>query len=157
MRRTAEIGFTPLRRSAEHGFTLIELMVVIAIMGLATSVVVLSMPDSNGRVRREAEGLAARMLAARDDAIIQGRDVAIWVEPQGSGFERRRRGAWLPVRERPLQPASFAAGTVALVPARQRIVFGTTGAASPVTITLARGERRASIKIDASGAIRVGS
>ena len=34
-----EEGFTPVRRSAEHGFTLVELMVVIVIIGLLAAIV----------------------------------------------------------------------------------------------------------------------
>ena len=37
-----EEGFIPLRRSAEHGFTLVELMVVIVIIGLLATIVVIN-------------------------------------------------------------------------------------------------------------------
>jgi general secretion pathway protein G len=40
--RNREAGFTPLRRSAENGFTLVELMVVIVIIGLLATVVVIN-------------------------------------------------------------------------------------------------------------------
>ena len=36
---SSEAGFTPLRRSAENGFTLVELMVVIVILGLLATLV----------------------------------------------------------------------------------------------------------------------
>ena len=41
-RRDDEEGFTPSRRSAEHGFTLVELMVVILIIGLLATVVIIN-------------------------------------------------------------------------------------------------------------------
>ncbi|MDO7841257.1 type II secretion system major pseudopilin GspG [Sphingomonas immobilis] len=41
-KRREEEGFTPLRRSAEHGFTLVELMVVIVILGLLATIVVVN-------------------------------------------------------------------------------------------------------------------
>ena len=63
-----ESGFTFLRRSAESGFTLIELMVVMTIIGLTSAVVIFAIPDPRGRVIDEAERFAARTLAARDDA-----------------------------------------------------------------------------------------
>jgi general secretion pathway protein G len=40
--RRAERGFTSLRRSAEHGFTLVELMVVILIIGLLATIVIIN-------------------------------------------------------------------------------------------------------------------
>ena len=38
----AENGSVPIRRSAEHGFTLVELMVVIVIIGLLATIVVIN-------------------------------------------------------------------------------------------------------------------
>ena len=155
-----EHGFTSLRRSAEHGFTLIELMVVIVIIGLASAVVALAMPQPGGRVRDEAEALAARALAARDDAIIEAHDTSLWVSAAGYGIEQRQRGIWRAVSERPLGPGAWNPGTTALidVSARQRVIFDTTGTvANPVTFTLVRDTGRATVTISGDGAIRVGS
>ncbi|CAN5303642.1 GspH/FimT family pseudopilin [soil metagenome] len=160
LRRSAENGFTALRRSAENGFTLIELMVVIAIIGIASAVVVLNMPDSGGRVRTEAEGFAARALAARDKAIIESRDVSVWVTADGYGASRRQRGVWQPIDLRPLEPERWKPGTTAIVDATgtQRAVFDTTGAvAAPVVFTLVRSSGRATVTITGDGAIRVAS
>jgi type II secretion system protein H len=144
--------------SSDSGFTLVELMVVIAIMALATSVVALSIPPSNGRVRLQAESLAARLLAARDAAIIESRDMAVIVDARGNSVERRQRGAWQPVNLRPFTRSEWRDGTEALVSAeRQRIVFDTTGSTVPATVTLADGERRATVEVAADGTIRVGS
>ena len=54
------------------GFTLIEMMVVIFIVGLAATVVVVSMPGGSDEVRSDAERFAQRVAAARDE----GHDVA---------------------------------------------------------------------------------
>jgi general secretion pathway protein H len=158
--RSAEHGFTPLRRSAEHGFTLVELMVVIAIMAVASGIVALNLPESQGRVRAEAEAMAAHMLAARDDAIVQSRDMGMWVTRDGYGIERRRRGLWQPVSERPFGPVRFRDGTTAAVgtSGRERLVFDTTGAVdTPIQITIARPSGQATISVSADGTIRVGS
>ena len=50
---SAEHGFTPPRRSAEHGFTLVELMVVIVIIGLLTTIVVINVLPSQDKARVE--------------------------------------------------------------------------------------------------------
>src|SRR4051812_10272559 len=77
-----------------NGFTLVELMVVLVILGLATAAVVLSMPEQGGSVEAEAERFAARAKAARDEAIVQSRPVALTVDDGGYGFAQRRGGEW---------------------------------------------------------------
>ena len=65
-------------RSAEHGFTLVELMVVIAIIGIASAAVVLMMPDPRGRLADEADQFAARVRVAHDAAILNARTTSVW-------------------------------------------------------------------------------
>ena len=48
MKREEE-GFTTLRRSAENGFTLVELMVVLVIIGLLATVVIINVLPSQDR------------------------------------------------------------------------------------------------------------
>ena len=55
------------------GFTLVELMVVITVIALASAAAVLAMPDPRGRVFDEAARFATRAKAARDVAVWRGR------------------------------------------------------------------------------------
>ena len=78
----------------EKGFTFIELMVVIFIIGLAASAVILAIPDEGGSVYAEAERFAARAKAARDNAIIESRPAALRLGPEGYALSVRRAGEW---------------------------------------------------------------
>ena len=82
-RRSAEHGFMSFKRSAEHGFTLVEMMVVLVIIGLASATVLLAMPDPRGDLRGDGERFAARAKAAQDSAIIEAREMALWVTGSG--------------------------------------------------------------------------
>ena len=48
-----EGNLTPVRRSAEHGFTLVELMVVIVILGLLATIVAINVLPSGDKARVE--------------------------------------------------------------------------------------------------------
>jgi general secretion pathway protein G len=52
-KRRREEGFTPMRRSAEHGFTLVELMVVIVILGLLATIVAINVIPQGERAKSE--------------------------------------------------------------------------------------------------------
>src|SRR5690606_30071026 len=82
-------GMAKPRRFGEAGFTLVELMLVLAIMGLAAATVMLTLPDSQRGARDEADRLAARLAAVRDLAVIEGRGTAAVISASGYGFERR--------------------------------------------------------------------
>src|SRR5690606_39996616 len=76
------------------GFTLVELMVVIAIIGVAAGAVVLSMPDPRPTLAVEAERLAARLTLAREEAVMTNRPVARHADTAGYGFESFERAGW---------------------------------------------------------------
>lgn len=144
----------------EQGFTLVELMVVVAIVGLASAAVVVALPDPRGRVVDEAARFAARALAARDDAVVEGRAMSVRIDATGYVIERRRRGRWETAAGRAFSPVRWASGTsVALGDdGLLRATFDPTGAASaPVTVDLARGDARVRVGIGGDGGIRVGN
>ena len=158
LRRSAENGFTSLRRSAEHGFTLIELMVVITIIGLLAAVVILRFPDPRGSLASEAERFAARALAVRDEAVIGSRETALIIGVTGYGFERRARGIWIKLDEKPFRPQRWSPGTVAAVARQARVTFDPTGLASaPLKFRLVRDSAHVIVDIAVDGSIRVGA
>ena len=141
---------------AERGFTLVELLVTLVIIGLAGAAVMLAIPDPQGSVREEGERLAVRLAAARDAAIVGGRDMSIRLDAGGYDFETRRGGAWAPAEGRAFRPRRWPEGTtVETEPATSRISFDPTGLATPAVVRLRRDGAAARVTVEAAGAVRI--
>ena len=140
----------------EGGFTLVELMVVLVIVGLVSAAVVLAMPDPRGALRGEALRLAARADAARERAMMDNRPVALVLGERGYGFEWRRDGEWRPVGERPFVAQDWNEGTRASIEGGEaRIVWDSTGFAEPARLRLVRGREAAEVEVAEGGRIHV--
>lgn len=147
-------------RSGDRGFTLVELMIVLALFGLMSAIVVLAVPDPRGRLRTDAERLAARVLAARDRAVIGGRDMRLMIDPLGYGFEERHRESWEASREKPFRRTEWGTGTRIVIgrDVRGSVAFDSTGMPSEaMTIELRRDGEAVPVHIGQNGAVRVGS
>jgi len=142
-----------------NGFTLVELMIVITVIGLASAIAVWSLPDRRGRLTDEALRFAARVRAAHDVAVVEASPVSIWVTRGGYGFDRRADGAWSPMTAKPLRVAQWEDGTQAAIPdssGRVRITFDVTGLADrPVELRLTRDRASSIVRIGADGTVRV--
>ena len=136
------------------------MMIVVAIIGIASATVALALPDPHGRLMDEAAGLANRVRAAHDAAIVDARPVSLWVSPGGYGFDERFGDAWRPMGDAALRVAQWNAGTRALVAGpggRERLVFDETGLADrPADIPLVRGRYTAHVRVRADGGVAVG-
>lgn len=140
-----------------RGFTLVEMLVVLAILGLAATALVLAVPATDDGLRRESSRLAARIAAARDLAVVEGRPVALWLAPSGYGFERYAGGSWQAVPGRAFAVRNWP-DEIRWVPMAQqtsvRLVFDRVGTSrTPQTIILTDGRQRQSINVSVLGGV----
>ena len=83
------------------GFTLLEVLVVLVIIGIITAMAVVSTGVLGGdhQMDEEAQRLQAVLAQAREESMLDGRDVGLRVDRQGYDFLRYngRVAAWEPV------------------------------------------------------------
>lgn len=113
--------------TSEAGFTLVELVVVMAIIGITSAALVLTLPGADDRVRAASVKLAAQAAATRDMAIMTG---------QGTTFN-------------PPAPDGLTLSTEPAGP----ISFDATGLATPARIVVSSGDAAANVTIDAAGGV----
>ncbi len=86
------LGLSIAQRSSNRmysrGFTLIELMVSLLIIGIVLTLTMLSLPGDQGRDRQRTEvhRLLALLQLARDEAILQAKTVGFAITDDGYGF-----------------------------------------------------------------------
>jgi general secretion pathway protein H len=141
----------------EAGFTLVELMVVLAVMGLLAGVAVWRWPEGSGRVRSDAVALSSRIAAARDQAILSGRAIALEVDASGYRFVQRGEAGWQPVAEPALRERQWSRGVrPAGAEANARLGFDSVGLPDrPLDLSLAGTNARAVVEIAADGEVSV--
>src|SRR5690606_16735040 len=80
------------RRAARAGLSLVEVLVVLALAGLAASAVVMTLPSGRGGAADEAEVFAARLARAREEAILTNRIIEAEADAEGWRFQTVRAG-----------------------------------------------------------------
>jgi general secretion pathway protein H len=142
----------------DAGFTLIEMMAVLAIVGLAAGAILLTAPDSRRGLIHEAERFAAGLVRAKEEAILTNRTLDVRITAEGYAFGATSRGMRRPLVQRPFAAVEWNEDTTAVVAeagGRSRIVFDSTGIATPVVVDLFRTEGHVRVSIDVAGGIRL--
>lgn len=140
-----------------HGFTLVELMVVLVILGLAGVAVVLTAPGDGRRLALEADTLAARLVRAQEEAILTTRAVQVMVDAGGYTFARQDFGDWQPLDDGPFGPVTWSEGTALVGDADHRVSFrfDPAGGARTGEVQLQRDGQKVRVAVDAAGAVVV--
>ena len=126
-------------RARTGGFTLVELLVVVALVALISALAALALPRSNNALIRDGERLAALLEAARANSRITGVPVFWHTTASGFAFEG------MPASAAPLPEHWLDAGTTASsaspvwlgpdpIIAPQRIVLRGAGSSGSVEV-----------------------
>ena len=145
-----------LRRAA--GFSLIELLVVLVLLALASAAVALSVPPSDP-LREPVQRLAARLAHARELAVLRNQSLRALLDSDGYRFEQRQQGQWQPSPDRALAAQPWPAPT-ALVFAGQateqlQLTLDPAGNTLPGLLELHSGQQHWQLQLHADGSIDV--
>lgn len=137
------------------GFTLVELMVVLVIVGLMGAAVVLAAPSGSG-LARQADTFAARLLRAQEEAVLGMRAVQVTVDAGGYRFARRDFGQWQPLEERPFGPMAWSGDVRPLLRDEDGQVsfrFEPASAGDATGVVLGDAQARVRVSVDAAGKV----
>ena len=101
------------RVSGQRGFTLLELMVVLVIIGIILTFVVLSAGGDKRaeQMQREVQRLAALIELASDEAVMRSEQLAIRFTDSSYEFMTLQGNDWQPLSDdRPLRPRTLPEG-----------------------------------------------
>ncbi|MFA5627403.1 MAG: type II secretion system minor pseudopilin GspH [Thiohalomonadaceae bacterium] len=170
----------PHRRSASKGFTLLELLVVLLILGILFSLATLSIGnDQETQIKEDAYRLASLIELVSEEAILQGRQLGLKFTTEGYSFlflapQNEGPSLWLQLeQDKLLRPREFHPSTSAqltlddlphALPATSaehdapQLYFLSSGERTPFMLRLSSNDQRIvyQLKSNALGPVKVG-
>lgn len=145
----------------QRGFTLLELLVVLVIVGIMLGVISFNaLPDNRQRLQNDAQRLALLLQLAREEAIVRNRPIAFeasavsyrFLVRGDQGWEQLRDVDMLREREFSLSPVQlFIDPVLSVNQDNLRITFGREPVDKPFVLTMAVGADKVRLRADGVG------
>jgi len=146
-----------VKHAHDRGFTLVEVMVTLLLLGLVTGVALLTLPSGGANLSREAQQLASRIKHAQREAMLTNRAVEIVVAEVDTHFRVRRAGHWVALADGPFASRPWDAGVQAAMVQKgaHGVRFDPSGATDPATIRLSSDTQVMEVSVDAQGQVAI--
>ena len=144
----------------QQGFTLIELMVVLVIIGIASAAISLTIkPDPLHLLRKDAERLGQLLQIAQAEARADGRPITWRADAKGFRFNRRSddgSGVDTFAHDAQLRPRQWEITPMQVnIEPSQTLVLDTEWINPPLRVVLSDGQHSLSLQRDTAGLMRV--
>ncbi|MEL6753318.1 MAG: type II secretion system minor pseudopilin GspH [Pseudomonadota bacterium] len=146
-------------RTSDAGFSMVELMVVVFIIGLVASFIVLSAPAPRDELEQEAQRVSALLQQAADEALVSGQPYGIRLEGRTLQVVRLNAGVWQGVTGAQIALSSdHALNLVSETDpvagdSAPAIWFDPSGMAQPATMELSDTRDRLALSVSVSGEV----